>query len=106
MQAEFISICRSLFTTKITDGSVHAQSQDLHAVVQKSVWSRARAIRSITCMQAAAYGLCCNIIPYYLLPHLIPTAQLWNMMWDMDLYPETNMLTVSMCTYHLPSTYH
>lgn len=74
-------------------------------VVQKSVWSRARAICSITCMQAPAYGLCCNIIPYYLLPHLIPAAQLWSMMWDMDLYPETNMLTVSMCTYHLPSTY-
>lgn len=76
MQAEFIFICRSLFTSKLTDPSFNAQPQDLCTLVEKGVWSHARAIHSITCMQAPAYSLCCHTIPCYLSPHLLPTAQL------------------------------
>lgn len=45
-------------------------------LLQKAVRSCARAIWSIAGMQAPTYSLCCNTIPYYLSPHLLPTAQL------------------------------
>lgn len=45
-------------------------------LLQKGVRSCARAIWSITGMQAPTYSLCCNTIQYYLSPHLLSTAQL------------------------------